>query len=288
MTGLSIMRLLPRGGSIVGGSVKLSGREMTTLSTGEMRRVRGNDVAMVFQDPMTSLNPTMTVGEQIAEPVRIHLGASRAAARERAAEVLDLVGDAKTEGAARGISPPLSGGLRQRVMIALALACRPKLLIADEPTTALDVTIQAQILALLEDLKSRLSMGLLLITHDLGVVAGRADRVMVMYAGRIVEAASTAEIFDRMRHPYTQALLEWSSRRSRPIARRRCTAFRACRPTCRIRPPTADSHRGVDMCRRTAGSQIQSWAAKIPITPTRASIRSAVTRLTALVPMARP
>jgi peptide/nickel transport system ATP-binding protein len=190
MTGLSIMRLLPRGGSIVAGSVKLLGREMTTLSTGEMRRVRGNDVAMVFQDPMTSLNPTMTVGEQIAEPVRIHLGASRAAARERAAEVLDLV------------------GMRQRVMIALALACRPKLLIADEPTTALDVTIQAQILSLLEDLKSRLSMGLLLITHDLGVVAGRADRVMVMYAGRIVEAASTSEIFDRMRHPYTQALLE--------------------------------------------------------------------------------
>jgi peptide/nickel transport system ATP-binding protein len=208
MTGLSIMRLLPRGGSIVAGSVKLLGREMTTLSTGEMRRVRGNDVAMVFQDPMTSLNPTMTVGEQIAEPVRIHLGASRAAARERAAEVLDLVGMPRPKERLAAYPHQLSGGLRQRVMIALALACRPKLLIADEPTTALDVTIQAQILSLLEDLKSRLSMGLLLITHDLGVVAGRADRVMVMYAGRIVEAASTAEIFDRMRHPYTQALLE--------------------------------------------------------------------------------
>jgi len=208
MTGLTIMRLLPQGGRIVDGSIVLSGREITALSASEMRQVRGNDVAMVFQDPMTSLNPTMTIGDQIAEPVSIHERASRAEARERAAEVLDLVGMPKPRERLDNFPHQLSGGLRQRVMIAIALACRPKLLIADEPTTALDVTIQAQILSLLDDLKQRLKMGMLLITHDLGVVAGRADRVMVMYAGRIVESGTTRAVFGRMRHPYTQALLE--------------------------------------------------------------------------------
>ncbi len=208
MTGLSIMRLLPQGGVIAGGSIVLAGRDITKLSKSEMQHVRGNDVAMVFQDPMTSLNPTMTIGDQIAEPVRIHHGASKASARERAAEVLDLVGMPRPRERLDSYPHELSGGLRQRVMIAMALACGPKLLIADEPTTALDVTIQAQILSLLDDLKERLQMGLLLITHDLGVVAGRADRVMVMYAGRMVEEGSTASVFAHMRHPYTQALLE--------------------------------------------------------------------------------
>jgi peptide/nickel transport system ATP-binding protein len=207
MTGMSIMRLLPKGGHIVGGSIKLNGAEITTMSERDLRRVRGSDVAMVFQDPMTSLNPTMTVGNQIAESVRIHRGASRKEAMERAAEVLTLVGMPRPMERLKAFPHQLSGGLRQRVVIAMALACEPKLLIADEPTTALDVTIQAQILTLLDDLRSRLNMGMLLITHDMGVIAGRADRVMVMYAGRIVEAADTATIFARMRHPYTEALL---------------------------------------------------------------------------------
>jgi oligopeptide/dipeptide ABC transporter ATP-binding protein len=207
MTGLSIMRLLPKGGSIVEGSIKLGGREITTLPEREMRGVRGSEAAMVFQDPMTSLNPTMTIGNQIAESVRIHKGASPQEAMERAAEVLSLVGMPRPTERLKAYPHQLSGGLRQRVVIAMALACEPKLLIADEPTTALDVTIQAQILTLLDDLRARLEMGMLLITHDLGVIAGRADRVMVMYAGRIVEASDTTTIFRRMRHPYTLALL---------------------------------------------------------------------------------
>jgi peptide/nickel transport system ATP-binding protein len=208
MTGMSIMRLLPPSGHIVSGSIRLNGQELTTLSKDEMREVRGNEVAMVFQDPMTSLNPTMTIGDQIAEPVREHRGVSKKQAMERAAEVLSLVGMPKPVERLRAYPHQLSGGLRQRVVIAMALACEPKLLIADEPTTALDVTIQSQILSLLDDLKERLHMGMLLITHDMGVIAGRADRVMVMYAGRIVEYGDTGNIFGRMRHPYTEALLE--------------------------------------------------------------------------------
>jgi peptide/nickel transport system ATP-binding protein len=208
MTGLSVMRLLPPGGRITAGSIKLSGQEITRLSEAEMRRIRGNEVAMVFQDPMTSLNPTMPVGRQIAEAVRTHKGASWKEAMERAAEVLDLVGMPKPSERLGAFPHQLSGGLRQRVMLAIALACEPKLLIADEPTTALDVTIQSQILRLLDELKERLEMGMLLITHDMGVIAGRADRVMVMYAGQIVESADTAGIFTGKRHPYTEALLE--------------------------------------------------------------------------------
>jgi peptide/nickel transport system ATP-binding protein len=208
LTALSVMRLLPPGGSIVGGSIRLAGRELTTLPEAEMRRLRGNEVAMVYQDPMTSLDPTMTIGDQIAEPVRTHRRVSRRAALDRAAEVLDLVGMPRPRERLQAFPHQLSGGLRQRVMIAMALACEPKLIIADEPTTALDVTIQAQILALLDDLKERLGMGMLLITHDMGVIAGRAGRVMVMYAGRVVEAADARTLFGDMRHPYTEALLE--------------------------------------------------------------------------------
>ncbi len=207
MTGNSIMRLLPAGGRIVDGEILLQGRDLVSLSDHEMRKVRGNEVGMVFQDPMTSLNPTMTIGRQIAESVELHRKVGRKAALARAAEVLALVGMPRPNERLDDFPHQLSGGLRQRVMIAMALACEPKLLIADEPTTALDVTIQAQILTLLEDLKERLGMAIILITHDLGVIAGRADRTMVMYAGRIVEEANTTRLFSKMRHPYTEALL---------------------------------------------------------------------------------
>jgi peptide/nickel transport system ATP-binding protein len=207
MTGLSIMGLLPPGGSIVGGSVKLDGRELVGLKQEELRLVRGNDIAMIFQDPLTSLDPTKTIGYQVAEPVRLHRGASKAEAMHRAVEVLTLVGLPRPKERLEDYPHQLSGGLRQRVMIAMALANEPKLLIADEPTTALDVTIQAQILSLLRDLKERLGMAMLLITHDMGVIAGHADRVNVMYAGRVVETAEVRQLFNEMHHPYTQALL---------------------------------------------------------------------------------
>jgi oligopeptide/dipeptide ABC transporter ATP-binding protein len=207
MTGLSIMGLLPPGGSIVEGSIKLNGRDLVGLPDHELRAIRGNEVAMVFQDPLTSLDPTKTIGYQVAEPVRLHRGASKAEALDRAAEVLGLVGLPRPKERLSDFPHQLSGGLRQRVMIAMALACEPKLLIADEPTTALDVTIQAQILNLLRDLKDRLGMAMVLITHDMGVIAGHADRVNVMYAGRVVETAEADELFRGMRHPYTQALL---------------------------------------------------------------------------------
>jgi peptide/nickel transport system ATP-binding protein len=207
MTGLSIMGLLPPGGSIVGGSIKLDGRELVGLKGEELRQIRGNEIAMIFQDPLTSLDPTKTLGYQVAEPVRLHKGVSKSEARDRAVEVLTLVGLPRPKERLDDYPHQLSGGLRQRVMIAMALANEPKLLIADEPTTALDVTIQAQILALLRDLKERLGMAMLLITHDMGVIAGHADRVNVMYAGRVVETAGVMDLFSEMHHPYTQALL---------------------------------------------------------------------------------
>ncbi len=207
MTGLSIMDLLPPGGRVVEGSIKLVGRELVGLKGEDMRRIRGNEVAMIFQDPLTSLDPTKTIGYQVAEPVRLHRNASKEEALDRAVEVLSLVGLPRPKERLSDYPHQLSGGLRQRVMIAMALACEPKLLIADEPTTALDVTIQAQILALLRDLKDRLGMAMLLITHDMGVIAGHADRVNVMYAGRVVETTEVGKLFSEMHHPYTQALL---------------------------------------------------------------------------------
>jgi oligopeptide/dipeptide ABC transporter ATP-binding protein len=207
ITGLSIMGLLPPGGAIVGGSIALNGRNLVGLSDEEMRKIRGNDIAMIFQDSSSSLNPTKTIGDQVMEPVILHRGASKSEAYDRAIEVLELVGIPQAKERMGDYPHQLSGGLRQRVMIAIALTCDPKVLIADEPTTALDVTIQAQILRLLDDLKVRFGMSILLVTHDMGVVAGRADRVNVMYAGRMVEATTTERLFDEMRHPYTQALL---------------------------------------------------------------------------------
>ncbi len=207
MTGLSVMGLLPPGGYLVGGSIKLEGRELVGSSEQELRKIRGNDIAMIFQDPLTSLNPTRTIGSQVAEPVMLHRGASKKTALRRATDVLDMVGLPRPAERLNDYPHQLSGGMRQRVMIAMALSCEPKVLIADEPTTALDVTIQAQILDLLDRLKSQLGMAMLLITHDMGVIAGHTDRVNVMYAGRIVETADTGDLFSKMRHPYTQALL---------------------------------------------------------------------------------
>src|SRR5579863_7832851 len=207
ITGMSIMKLLPSGGHIVEGSIKLSGRDLVPLEEKQMRDIRGNDIAVIFQDPMTSLNPTMTIGDQIGEVLHIHRDLNDDETRERCAEVLGLVGMPRPKERLTDYPHQLSGGLRQRVMIAMALVCDPKLLIADEPTTALDVTIQAQILDLLKDLKDRLGMAMLLITHDMGVIAGHADRVNVMYAGRVVETAGVMDLFSEMHHPYTQALL---------------------------------------------------------------------------------
>jgi peptide/nickel transport system ATP-binding protein len=217
MTGLSIMRLLPGGGFIADGAIRFGGADLAALNESAMRKVRGNDIGIVFQDPMTSLNPTMTIGHQIAEVVREHRGVSKADAMARAEEVLALVGMPRPAERLAYYPHQLSGGLRQRVMIGIALACEPKLLIADEPTTALDVTIQDQILTLLDDLKERLGMAVLLITHDMGVIAGRADRVLVMYAGKIVEKASTGQLFSDTRHPYTGALLASIPRLDQPV-----------------------------------------------------------------------
>lgn len=208
VTALSILRLVPEPtGRIAGGRVWLRDRELTRLAPAEMRRVRGREIAMVFQEPMTSLNPVFTCGEQIAETLVQHERLGGGAARARAVALLREVGIPAPEQRANEYPHQLSGGMRQRVMIAMALACRPAVLIADEPTTALDVTIQAQILDLLRRLQAELGMALLLITHDLGVVAGFADRVSVLYAGQVVESCAAAEVFRASRHPYTAGLL---------------------------------------------------------------------------------
>src|SRR3954469_14076298 len=195
ITALSILRLVPAPGRIVGVATRYEGRDLLELSEAEMRELRGNRISMIFQEPMTSLNPVLTIGRQIAETVKLHQGLSGDAAKERAVEMLGLVHIPEAETRLRQYPHELSGGMRQRVMIAMALACTPEVLIADEPTTALDVTIQAQILALIKDLQNKLGMGVIMITHDLGVVAETCDNVAVMYAGNIIEYASTEKIF---------------------------------------------------------------------------------------------
>jgi oligopeptide/dipeptide ABC transporter ATP-binding protein len=208
VTALSIMRLIDPPGRIEPGSrVLFRGRDLASLDEEELRQVRGNEISMIFQEPMTSLNPVIKIGDQIVEAVTLHRHVSLKSARERALEMLSLVGIASPQRRFGDYPHQLSGGMRQRVMIAMALACEPKLLIADEPTTALDVTIQAQILELIQDLRERLGMGVMLITHDLGVVAEMCDDVAVMYAGRVVERGSAAAIFRSPQHPYTEALL---------------------------------------------------------------------------------
>jgi oligopeptide/dipeptide ABC transporter ATP-binding protein len=208
VTSLSIMRLIPSPpGRIVGGEILYRGRDLLTLDKEEMRKIRGNEISMIFQEPMTSLNPVFTVGNQIGEAIQLHQGLGRKETRQKTIEMLRLVKIADPESRVDAYPHQLSGGMRQRVMIAMALSCNPSLLIADEPTTALDVTIQAQILELMKELQEKIRMALLLITHDLGVVAEQADDVAIMYAGKIVERARTAAIFARPLHPYTVGLL---------------------------------------------------------------------------------
>lgn len=207
ITALSVMRLISPPGKIVGGSIKFKGEELLTATNERMREIRGNDIAMIFQDPMTSLNPVFTVGEQIAEALRLHRNLDKKDAWTAAIEAMKEVSIPSPERRVSDYPHQLSGGMRQRVMIAMALACNPELLIADEPTTALDVTIQAQILELLDELRRTRKLAVLLISHDLGVVAEVADRVSVMYTGKIIEESGVEEIFEKPKHPYTQGLL---------------------------------------------------------------------------------
>jgi len=208
ITALSLMRLIPSPpGKIVDGKITFQGDNVLEMNDDEVRNIRGNRIAMIFQDPMTSLNPVLTVNRQISEAVMLHLGMSKAEARERSVELLKMVGIPNAEERVNQYPHQFSGGMRQRVMIAMALSCNPDLIIADEPTTALDVTIQAQILELLKKIQKDRGTGLIMITHDLGVVAGMTDRVNVMYAGHIVETGSTDEVFANPRHPYTLGLL---------------------------------------------------------------------------------
>ena len=221
VTSLSIMRLIPEppGEIVAGSSIRLRGEELVTAPAKRMRQIRGNDIAMIFQEPMTSLNPVYTVGDQIAEALRLHRGMNRKEARAQAVEVLRSVGVPDPDKRVASYPHEMSGGQRQRVMIGMALCCEPDLLVADEPTTALDVTIQAQILELLLELRERLGMAVVLITHDLGVVAEVCDRVAVMYAGQIVEQGTAAQIFSEPRHPYTEGLLQSVPRLGRKTER---------------------------------------------------------------------
>jgi peptide/nickel transport system ATP-binding protein len=207
VTAASILRLIPEPPGKVAGSIRFQGTDLLQLDEPAMRKIRGKDISMIFQEPMTSLNPVLSIGRQLGETLRLHEGLDRDAAQARAVEMINLVGISEPRRRLKEYPHQLSGGMRQRVMIAMALACNPKLLIADEPTTALDVTIQAQILDLMRDLKRRVGAAIILITHDLGVVAEVAERVMVMYAGRKVEEAPVGQLFRNPRHPYTRGLL---------------------------------------------------------------------------------
>ncbi|HHX74327.1 MAG TPA: ABC transporter ATP-binding protein [Firmicutes bacterium] len=208
VTAYSLMGLVPFPGRIIGGTIEFNGHRINEMSEKELRAMRGNEISIIFQDPMTSLNPVFTIGNQIEEVILLHTDKNRREARERALELLQLVGINEPQKRLRQYPHELSGGMRQRVMIAMALACEPKLLIADEPTTALDVTIQAQILELMMDLKEKIGMSIILITHDLGVVASMCEKIVVMYAGKIVEYGTADDIFYNPRHEYTKGLLK--------------------------------------------------------------------------------
>jgi oligopeptide transport system ATP-binding protein len=234
---LSVMNLIPSPpGRIVGGEILLDGKDLRKMGKKQIRRIRGKELAMVFQDSMTSLNPVMTIGDQLEESMRLHLHFSHARAHNRAIELLEMVGIPDPASRVRAFPHQFSGGMRQRVMIAMALACNPKVLIADEPTTALDVTIQAQIVALVKRLRQEIGMSVIWITHDLGLVASLADRVVVMYAGRVVEQGDVRDIFARPRHPYTLGLLRSTPRldeKHRDLLRE----IRGCPPNLLDLPP---------------------------------------------------
>lgn len=205
---MSIMRMIPQpAGRIVGGEIMFNGRDLLKLSDNEMRKIRGKEISVIFQDPMSSLNPLLTISRHLTEGMRLHLGMDQRAAERRAVELLDMVGIGSAKSRLNDYPHQFSGGMRQRVMIAMAISCNPKLLIADEPTTALDVTIQAQIMELIKNLSTELGMAVILITHDLGVVAGACDRINVMYAGHIIESAIARDLFKDPRHPYALGLL---------------------------------------------------------------------------------
>ncbi|MGZ9584809.1 ABC transporter ATP-binding protein [Paenibacillus marinisediminis] len=216
VTAMSLMRLISHPGKIEGGQILYKDQDLLKIKEREMREIRGNEIAMIFQEPMTSLNPVFKIGQQITEPLRLHKGMSKQDAKKRAIELIELVNIPRAAQIFDSYPHELSGGMRQRIMIAIALSCNPKLLIADEPTTALDVTIQAQILDLMRDIKSEFNTAIMLITHDLGVVAEMADHVVVMYAGKVIEEAPVIELFQNPKHPYTQGLL-----RAKPIINER-------------------------------------------------------------------
>jgi oligopeptide/dipeptide ABC transporter ATP-binding protein len=264
VTALSILRLLPSPPAhIDSGSIELEGRDLLRLTSREMRAIRGNEISMVFQEPMTSLNPVYTVGAQIVEAIRLHQKRSRGDAWKRAVEMLRTVGIPAPETNARAFPHQLSGGMRQRVMIAMAIACEPKLLLADEPTTALDVTIQAQILATLHDLRTQMGMAILLITHDLGVVAEHTDHVAVMYAAQVVESAPVASLFSAARHPYTRGLLQSIPRPvKRGEARSRLSAIEGMVPDLGSFPPGC---RFADRCPRKIDACTQAEPELLPV-----------------------
>jgi oligopeptide/dipeptide ABC transporter ATP-binding protein len=237
VTALALLGLLPRAGRVKSGSARFQGRDLLKLKDRAMRKVRGRQLAMIFQDPMTSLNPVLTIGRQLREPLETHFGMSRKQATERAVELLDRVGIPGARSRISDYPHQFSGGMRQRAMIAMALACKPKLMIADEPTTALDVTIQAQILTLLRELVAEEDTALILITHDLGVVAGMCERVNVMYAGMFMETGSAEQLFETPRHPYTLGLLQSVPRLD--AARRVKLQPIEGAPRNMLRPPTA-------------------------------------------------
>ena len=268
VTALSVMRLIPpKSGRIVQGSVRFEGQDLATLDDAQMRAIRGNQIAMVFQEPMTSLNPVHTVGAQIAEAVRIHQGLSGAAALARAVDMLNLV---RIPDAARRVHDyphEFSGGMRQRVMIAMALSCNPKLLIADEPTTALDVTIQAQILKLMVELNGRVGAAIMLITHDLGVIAETAHRVVVMYAGRKVEEAGVDALFDRPIHPYTRGLMTSIPRGRQGARTRRLSEIPGMVPSLRESTPGQAPFPGCAFAQRCGFAKARCHEQAPPLRP---------------------
>lgn len=259
VTSMSIMRLLKSPPAEITGQIQFEGKDLLKLSDDEMCRIRGNEIAMIFQEPMTALNPLFTCGYQISEVLRMHQGLDKRAARKQAVELMRMVGIPIPEKRVNNFPHQLSGGMRQRVMIAMALACKPKLLIADEPTTALDVTIQAQIMKLIRDLKEEMNMALILITHDMGVVAEMAERVIVMYAGNAVEEADVKTLFKSPLHPYTQGLLE-SIPRLEDEGKEDLKVIDGFRcPACMICPRAAVSAPAVPTAPGTARKNFHLW-----------------------------